>query len=690
MDTEPNSIDALLQAATLRWRYESAARGIYTTDARLNIRTWNSWLEKYTHRTAQEMIGRHLFEAFPELVERHFDKYYAEVLQGHPTVVAEKFHTCLLDMPAEGRTTRRMRQSANIAPLFHEDQVIGTLTIIDDVTERVFREAELQEQVTRAHELLEELRLSEERLILAMEAAHAGSFDWNVVTNETFWSGECYRIFGVDPVGGNITYEEWFSRIHPEDRERVTAAIDKALADTHSVELEHRVVRPDGSIRWVSGMSRTAFGPQRRPLRVTGIMMDITKHKLAEAERERLLASERHARLEAEEASRLKDEFLATVSHELRTPLNAILGWAYMLRNSHLDELGMQRALESIDRNANMQARLVEDLLDVSRIISGKMALDVRTVNLATVIEAAVETLTLAANAKQITLDVSVETGLCMVLGDQTRLQQVVWNLLSNAIKFTPTGGRVQVAVKCVDPKIEITVSDTGQGIRAELLPYVFDRFRQGDGSTTRAQGGLGLGLAIVRHLVELHGGDVGASSPGEGMGTTVRVRLPVLRSSAMLPITDGSKAAQELVDASENAAWVPNIEGLHVLVVDDESETRLLARSILEQFKATVTTADSAAEALELVQQVRPDVLVADIGLPHEDGYSLISKVRELPPDKGGEIPAAALTAYARPEDRTKALRAGFQLHIPKPLQPTRLVIAVQYLAGLVRQTRV
>jgi signal transduction histidine kinase/ActR/RegA family two-component response regulator len=390
------------------------------------------------------------------------------------------------------------------------------------------------------------------------------------------------------------------------------------------------------------------------------------------------------AHAEAQAANLLKDEFLATLSHELRTPLTSILGWARMLGSGGLDEANTRRAIETIERNAKMQSKLIEEVLDVSRIVSGKMKLEVRPIDLTGLVEAAIDAVLPAAEAKGIRLQRVLDSGANMVSGDSARLQQVVWNLLANAIKFTPKGGRVQVRLERINSHVEIVVTDSGQGINPDILPFVFDRFRQADSSTTRTHGGLGLGLAIVRHLVELHGGSVEVESAGAELGATFTVKLPLL---AMRTLDLSSDRREERVHptASSGAAFEcpPALDGLQVLVVDDDEDTRDMVRAVLEQCGAAVATAATAAEGFAALAQTRPDVLIADLGMPEEDGYSLIEKVRSLPAERGGQTPAAALTAYARVEDRLRVLRSGFQIHIPKPVEPIELVTVIASLAG-------
>jgi len=410
------------------------------------------------------------------------------------------------------------------------------------------------------------------------------------------------------------------------------------------------------------------------------VFQDITQRKQAEEEREQLLLREQAARTEAQEANRIKDEFLSTVSHELRTPLNAMLGWVQMLRSGKLNEATFARALEIIERNARSQNQLIEDLLDISRIISGKLRLQIRPVELTSVINAAIDSVRLAAEAKSIQLTCELDSSTGLVVGDSDRLQQVVWNLLSNAIKFTPKGRHVTVQLERINSHAEITVSDTGQGISPEFLPYIFDRFRQADSATTRSHGGLGLGLAIVRHLVELHGGTIHADSLGEGQGAIFKVKLPVtaLRQQTR-PQLQRSATDETGVPLDDS----PQLNGLQILVVDDEVDARELLTTLLEQRGAFVTAAASVEEALKVIEQSTPDVLVSDIGMPGEDGYALIRKVRAREAHTGGRIPAAALTAYARSEDRRQALLAGFQTHLPKPVEPAELIAVVANLSG-------
>jgi PAS domain S-box-containing protein len=504
------------------------------------------------------------------------------------------------------------------------------------------------------------------------------------------WS-EMWQLRGREFIADTVEPNgEWLEKyIHPDDQQRVTAAIAEAIRTRSTFELEHRVLRPDGTLGWTFSRAIPILNADGEVVEWFGAASDVTRHKEAEEERahaeeerERLLALEQAARGQAEAANRLKDEFLATVSHELRTPLTAILGWAHMLRASKFDEEGRGRALEIIERNARAQQQLIEDLLDVSRIITGKLRLDVRPCDPAAFIEAAVEAVRPAAEAKEVRVQKVLDTGISSISGDPARLQQVVWNLLANSIKFTPRGGRVQVRLERVNSHIEIVVSDTGEGIAPEFLPHVFDRFRQADGSTTRAHGGLGLGLAIVRHLVELHGGTVRANSHGAGQGATFTVMLP------LIPVYSREPAEERVHPRASNQPLIPvecpeRLDGLKLLVVDDERDACELLRAMLTQCGAEITTALSAEEALAEMRRTSFDLLISDVGMPGADGYELIRRVRRLPASEGGRIPSVALTAYARAEDRLRALRAGYQMHVAKPVEPSELIAVIASLAG-------
>lgn len=421
--------------------------------------------------------------------------------------------------------------------------------------------------------------------------------------------------------------------------------------------------------------------------KVIGVIVvfhDVSERRRTAREREQLLERERAARGAAEAADRFKDEFLATVSHELRTPLTSILGWAAMFNSGMVEEQNVRKAMTVIEHNARAQSRIVDDILDVSNVITGKLRIVLRPVALAPIIETALDALRPSAAAKTVTLTVSLDETAGLVAGDPDRLQQVIWNLVSNAVKFTPEAGRIEVRLARVDSHVEVSVSDSGIGIGEKFVPYVFERFRQADSSTTRAYGGLGLGLAVVRHLVELHGGTVSAESGGEGQGAVFTVRLPRATGhdeAAARAAHDATAESQtgETGDVSDDA---PDLTGLRVLVVDDEPDTLEFLCVALSQYGAQVRAATSSARALETFVEWKPDVLVSDLGMPDEDGFALIGKVRALAPEQGGHTPAAALTAYVREEDRLRALAAGYQSHVAKPVDPKMLAAVVADLA--------
>jgi PAS domain S-box-containing protein len=495
----------------------------------------------------------------------------------------------------------------------------------------------------------------------------------------TSWNRGAERMFGYtaeEAIGQPVTM------LIPEDHIDEEPTIIARLRAGERIEHYETVrIRKDGTALDISLTVSPIRDANNKIVGASKIARDISQRKHAERTlQEQSEANERLYR-EAQESGRLKEEFLATISHELRTPLNAILGWARIMRTGKLKEEETKKALETIERNARAQAQLIDDLLDVSRIITGKLRMDVRPIDPNGFIEAAIDAVNPAAEAKGIRVQKIMDTGIVTVPGDPIRLQQVIWNLLSNAIKFTPRGGNVQVRMERVDSHLQIVVADSGQGIPQEFLPHVFDRFRQIDQSSTRQHGGLGLGLALVRHLVELHGGSVAATSPGPGQGSTFTIVLPVV------PIyhvnANGVQVHPTARTLLPSADYCASLEGLMILIVDDEHDTRELLRTSLSECGAEVTVAGSVAEAFAAFEASIPDILISDIGMPDVDGYELIRRLRELPLEGGGKVPAIALTAYARVEDRLKALRAGFQMHVPKPVELAELVTVVASVAG-------
>ena len=524
----------------------------------------------------------------------------------------------------------------------------------------------------------QELFESRERLVMAMQASGMGTWTRDLdETNRVQWSPELEAIFGLAPGEFPETEEAFFEFVHQEDRESLGQAVSEAIANRTDYEVDFRYATRDGKPGWMIGRGRAFYDASGKPYRLAGLGWDITERKRAEVERERLIEREHAARTEAEEANRIKDEFLATLSHELRTPLTAMLGWLTILRREHLDQETTRQAIETIERNARAQAKLIEELVDVSRIVGGKLSLEMRPTNLLPVIRAAVEVVRPAASAKGVQVGINPDSAVGLVLGDPTRLQQIIWNLLSNAVKFTPRDGSVNISMRRAESSVEVIVQDTGMGISSDFLPYVFERFRQAESPTTRSYRGLGLGLAIVRHLTELHGGTVRAESPGHGLGATFTVRIPLAPMQA-------EEIAARLFDESavkEDGTTRLALAGVRVLVVEDEPDARALVALILEVSGATVEGVESAPEALANLQIFKPDVLLSDIGLPIESGYELIRKIRSLP-SEASRIPAVALTAFATEEDRRLALAAGFQVHLTKPVEPSVLIETIERLA--------
>jgi PAS domain S-box-containing protein len=523
----------------------------------------------------------------------------------------------------------------------------------------------------------QELFESRERLLMAMQASGMGTWTRDLdAANRVQWSPELEAIFGLKPGEFSESEEEFFDFVHPDDRPALEKAVSDAIADRTDYEVEFRYSTRDQAPGWMLARGRAFYDGDGRPYRLAGLGWDVTARKQAEKEREQLIDSEHAARTEAEEANRIKDEFLATLSHELRTPLTAMLGWLSMLRRDRMDEETTSRALETVERNARAQAQLIEDLVDVSRIAGGKLSLEVKPVPLAPAIAAAVDIVRPAANAKGIQIQISVDASVGPVSGDPARLQQIIWNLLSNAVKFTSRDGFVYVSLQRSGSSAELQVSDTGMGIDADFLPRVFERFRQAESPVTRSHRGLGLGLAIVRHLTELHGGTVTAESPGEGLGATFTVRIPLAAiQSEKNPWFDVEESLETKTPARQP------LEGLRVLVVEDEPDARELLSLTLEYSGAKVEAVESAQEALDNLPKFKPDVLLSDIGLPFESGYELIRKIRSLPSDDS-RIPAVALTAFATEKDRQLALSAGFQFHLAKPVEPQVLVDTIERLA--------
>ncbi len=609
------------------------------------------------------------------------------------------------------RAPKGMRSALAVPVLSRDGQVAGALVLVsdrarafDDRDEELaavaarhaaasLENARLYEEAKDARrraELAElELRAGEARVRLALDSAGLGTFDYNPTTGALRWDTKSRALFGLPP-NAPVSYSLFISGIDPEDRARVDAAHKRAL-DPYGdgdFDIEYRTIGiEDGVERWVAAKGQT-FAENGRPVRFVGTFLDVTAKKIVEQERAALLAREQEARAEAESAraraeaaSRAKDEFLATVSHELRNPLNAILGWSRVLLEEG-DELSNERrrkGLEVIARNAKAQVQLVEDILEVSRIVSGKLRLSTGPVDVRSVVEASFDTIRSAAQAKGVVLQSRIEDEIGTIIADEDRIQQVLWNLLSNAVKFTPRGGTVSLSARRDSDGVTLSVVDSGEGIDPAFLPFVFERFRQADGSSTRAHGGLGLGLAIVRHLCELHGGTVHADSGGAGKGATFTVRLPIQAPPQSERSVERAVAVESVIAASSES----RLADVHVLVLDDEEDMRDLISMILEHAGARVTRVNTVDAALKALAADLPNVAVSDLAMPGEDGYAFVRRVRAASDELLRTLPLVAMTAYARAEDRHRVLEAGFQRHVAKPIEPVELVEALAEIAA-------
>ncbi len=561
--------------------------------------------------------------------------------------------------------------------------------------------AALEEAVRRSRQAEEALKESQERLRLAMATAQMGYHYRDFDTGIAIYSDELGRLCGLPPGSSFSSHDDFLSAVHPEDRERLVESMARASReDTDYVE-EFRLVRPDGTVRWLADRGRVYRDEPGEPLYAIGLAWDITAAKEAEIEREALYAEERRLRERAEAADHAKDDFLALVSHELRTPLNAIVAWLHILETTPepATAAALAKAIPFLKRSIDQQRCLIDDLLDSARIASGKLQLEVRALDAAAIAEAALDVVRSAAEARGVEIYTLIDANAGLITGDAGRLQQVVWNLLSNAIKFTPRGGRVHLHIERVDPHVRIIVKDTGVGIEPELLPFIFERFRQSDTSSRRRHGGLGLGLALVQELVELHGGNVRAESPGHGKGTTVTVELPVrpmtLPAVLVPALSAGGPRKGEVekveAEAAASGAPTPALAGVRLLVVDDQEDAREALATMLARHGALVSAAGSGREALALLAESLegepPHVLVCDIAMPELDGYAVIGQLRALEKEHriplSAQIPAIALTAYAQPRDRVHTLRAGFQTHLAKPVEPVELIRVIASLVS-------
>ena len=675
---------------------ESSDDAIITKNLDSIITSWNRAAERMFGYTEAEAIGRSIRILIPENLQSEEDMVLAKIRAGE---AVEHYETT-----RQRKDGSLLSISLTVSPIRDDEGVVvGASKIARDITERARLQAAASEQAQITAKIgevgatvastLERDAIVQKVTDTATELTHAefGAFFYNVVDPQ----GDAFMLYTLS----GAPKEAFANFPHP----RATAVFGPTFRGEGSVRLDDVTADP----RY--GKSAPYFGmpPGHLPVRsylavpVKGVSGGVLGG-LFFGHSQAGVFTEQHARLaegiaswasvalenarlyvDAQEANRTKDEFLAVLSHELRTPLNAILGYARLLRGGILTGEKADRGLETLERNATWLTQIVEDVLDVSRIISGKIRLDVQPVSLPLIVDNAVATVQPAADAKGVRLQSIIDPGVSPVSGDPDRLQQVVWNLVSNAVKFTPKNGRVQVRLERVNSNVEIAVSDTGIGIRPDFLPYVFERFRQAEAGTTRKTGGLGLGLAIVRHIVEMHGGTVDASSAGEGKGATFRVRLPVMIVQVQEPEARREHPRTERV---QPLTGLGDLRGIRVLAIDDEEDALTLLRTVLESAGAEVTTVASPLAALESIAATRPHVLVIDLGMPEMDGFELIARVRASADPQIRDVPAAALTAFARSEDRTKALRSGFEMHLAKPVDPGELVASV---ATLVRRAR-
>ena len=625
------AIDALAQTLNVA----RAAVLLFDSDGVMRFKAW-----------------RGLSDAYRDAVEGH-TPWTADTLDPQPVIVGDVDEDRTLDALRPAILSEGIAAMAFI-PLVSMGRVIGKFMLYYEAPHVLGDdERQLAEMIAaQVSFALERMRAeaiaqrSEEHLRFALDAAAMATWDLQVVSQVMTWSGLFERIHGFDSGSLDNSFERYAQTIHDEDRERVLASIRWAIDGGKPYDIEYRVVGADGAVRWVESKGRVEY-EDGRPVRVTGVSMAVTRRKEAE-----------FARLaDAHEANQLKDEFLATLSHELRTPLNAILGWIELLERDDLSLARVRHALDVVKRNAKLQAQLIEDILDVSRIITGKLEIETQLLDIGTLVESTLTGLLPTASLKAIDVTRDIPEDLPAIEGDPKRLQQVLGNVIANAIKFTPERGTVHVQCDISDDRVVIDVRDSGVGIPPELMPHIFDRFRQGDSRSTRRHGGLGLGLAIARHLIELHGGDIFAHSEGAGRGTTFRIRFPTAA---------GAPPIERILPIAGDAAV--DLSGFNVLVVDDLEDSRELLVRVLHHWGAKVLQCPSAHTALAALAGTRFDLLVADIGMPDLDGYDLIERVRRLD-DCHGRMPAIAVTAYARREDRERAFAAGFNGYCPKPL---------------------
>jgi len=640
---------------------------IFMLDPGGHVLTWNAGAERFKGYNAAEIVGQHFSRFYPtEALQAGLPAHELEVAEATGSFEDEGW---------------RVRKDGT---LFWANVVI---TALRDRTGTLVGFAKVTRDLTQRRHHEESLRQSEERFRLLVEGvSDYAIFMLDVNGIVASWNAGAQRIKGY---AANEIIGRHFSTFYPADARQSgwTEHELQVAAETGRFVDEGWRIRKDGTTFW-AGVTITALRDrQGRLIGFAKLTRDLTGQKRAEAlelagqEREQILEAERSARIEAQRATRIKDEFLATLSHELRTPLSSILGWTQILKHKAdaMKPADLKRGIDVIDRNARAQVRLIDDLLDLNRIMAGKVRLDVKQVSLPDIVQHVVESAELGAKAKGIRIETRLDPDTPPLSADSGRLQQVVWNLLSNAIKFTASGGRIEVVLQRTGATAVLSVADNGVGIAESFLPRVFDRFAQSDASTTRRFGGLGLGLAISKQLVELHGGTIRASSAGEGKGATFFVELPL---AAAAPHAEAAPSEPAAADPSRpQPPPLPTLDGLHILVIDDEADGRELLRRVLADQAATVTAVSSGEDALAELRIIRPDLIVSDIGMPEMDGYQLMRTLRAREAT-GERIPAVALTAFARAEDRKRALLAGYQAHLAKPFDVAELVLVIADLA--------
>jgi PAS domain S-box-containing protein len=651
---------------------DSSDDAIVGKDLNSIITSWNFGAERIFGYTAEEIIGTSIMRLIPSDRQEEESEILSRIRRGERL---DHFETV-----RRAKDGRQLNVSITVSPIKNSTgEVIGASKVARDITEQ--KNAEERERRLLAEAATANAKF---RAFFEQGPLFAGimALDGTIIEANRRSLEVCG--YSKEQVVGKPFWEcPWW---YPSAalREQIKLAVAHTVTgQIFDAELPYYVA--DGNQKMVRLIILPIKDETGRTIFLAPTGTDITDLKKAESQRDDLLQAERAARSTAERASLLKDEFLATLSHELRTPLNGILGWSHIMQQDHTNPGVIAQGLEVIERNARAQAEIIEDLLDMSRIMSGNVRLDVQRLDLASIVQSAVETARPTAENKGVVVQTIIDplNGV-VVSGDFNRLQQVLWNLLSNAVKFTPRGGRVQVLLERINSHLEISVIDTGEGIKPEFLPFVFDRFRQADASTTRRHGGLGLGLSIVKQLVELHGGSVRVHSDGPGRGSTFIITLPFTIVHGYPEPPAERRHPRVAPKRTDTVVVDVNIKDVRVLVVDDETDARALVKRLLEGAQAVVTTAESANDAIKLLQRGKKfDVVICDIGMPGEDGYSLIKRIRSLGATRGATIPAIALTAYARVDDRVKAIAAGFQMHIAKPVEPVELITMVASAAG-------